>query len=171
MSTDDAHRPPQRHAGPAHSAPYPVSRLAPSFSLTDLASEIEQADLMVSSRVNAQLEVIAEQVKALQAQARAILEQAHADQRLHHARCAFRRIPGKVYHLYEQADGELVFSMLSPDDWRGQPPHRFVGSYRLGVDMRWAPADTRSDDGNHGRDLITRLLAAGSDDHSGGKAP
>ena len=164
---NDRRRAPTPHDGPSHSSPYPVSRLAPGFGLVDLAREIEQADQAVSSRLGSQLHVIAEQVKALQAQAREILEQARADQRLHHARCAFRRIPGKVYHLYDD-DGSLVFSMLSPDDWRGRPPHRFLGSFRLENDLRWTPADAGRDDS---RDLVDRLLHAGSVTQDGGSAP
>jgi len=160
MAADGNHREkPVLHRGAAHSSPYPVSRLAPGFGLVDLAREIEQADQMVGARLGAQLQVIAEQVKALQAQAREILQQARADQRLHHARCTFRRIPGRVYHLYEEPDGGLAFSMLSPDDWRGKPPKPFLGSYRLESDMSWTPAGTaeRPDDS---RQLVARLLAA-----------
>ena len=62
------------HRGADHSSPYPVSRLAPGFGLVDLAHEIEQADQMVAGRLGAQLEVIAEQVRSLQAQARRILD-------------------------------------------------------------------------------------------------
>ena len=155
---------PALHRGPAHSSPYPVSRLAPGFGLVDLAREIEQADQHVASRMEAQLRVIADQVKALQAQAREILQQAKSDQRLHHARCAFRRIPGHVYHLYQEADGTAAFSMLSPDDWGGHPPKPFLGSYRLENDMSWTPAEAveQPDDS---RRLVARLLEA--TDHDG----
>ncbi len=160
MSADgDDPKKPTIHQGADHSAPYPVSRLAPSFGLVDLAREIDQADQMVSNRLGAQLQVIADQVKALQAQARDILEQAREDQRLHHARCAFRRIPGHIYHLYEEADGSLAFSMLSPSDWGGKPPKPFRGSYRLENDMSWTPAE-RVDEHDDSRALVTRLLAA-----------
>jgi hypothetical protein len=150
---------PTLHQGPAHSSPYPVSRLAPGFGLVDLAREIEQADQSVAWRLEAQLRVIADQVKALQSQAREILQQAKSDQRLHHARCAFRRIPGHVYHLYQEPDGAAAFSMLSPDDWRGRPPRPFLGSYRLENDMSWTAAETieQPDDS---RQRVARLLEA-----------
>jgi len=147
------------HQGADHSAPYPVSRLAPGFGLVDLAREIEQADEMVSSRLGSQLQIIADQVKALQDQARQILTRAHEDQRLHHARCAFRRIPGHLYHLYEEPDGNLAFSMLSPEDWGGQPPKPFRGSYRLENDMSWTPADAL-DQPDDSRQLVSRLLGS-----------
>jgi hypothetical protein len=145
------------HPGPAHSSPYPVSRLAPAFGLVDLAREIEQADQMVSARVEAQLRVIADQVKSLQAQARDILQQAKHDQRLHHARCAFQRIPGHIYHLYREVDGTTAFSMLSPEDWNGRPPKPFLGSYRLENDMSWTPAGT-AEQPDDSRQLVARLL-------------
>ena len=150
------------HQGADRSSPYPVSRLAPSFGLTDLAREIEQADRMVSSRLGGQLEVIAEQVRSLQAQARRILEQARHDQQLHHARCTFKRIPGRVYHLYAEDDGSSAFSMLSPDDWRGKPPKPFLGSYRLEHDMSWTAIDAASTDDHRdeNRRLVGQLLAA-----------
>lgn len=162
---DDAKKP-SIHQGADHSAPYPVSRLAPSFGLVDLAREIEQADQRVSSRLGSQLQVIADQVKALQAQAREILEQARNDQRLHHARCAFRRIPGHTYHLYEEADGTLAFSMLAPDDWGGKPPKPYIGSYRLENDMSWTPAGQLNEH-DDSRKLVQRLLATTDPERTG----
>jgi hypothetical protein len=67
--------------------------------------------------------------------ARAILDEAAAAAELHRARCSFRKVPGRVYHLYRRDPDELYFSMLSPDDWDGAPPHPFEGSYRLEVDQ------------------------------------
>jgi len=133
-------RPHAIHQGDERSSPYPVSRLAPAFGMVELAEELEKADQMVSGRVNAQLAQIATQIRSLQAQAREVLETAHEDMQLHRAKCNFRRIPGKVYHLYRHNNGELHFSMLSPNDWRGRPPHEFVGSYRLESDLSWVPA-------------------------------
>jgi hypothetical protein len=147
-----------------------VSRLAPGFGLVELAREIEQADQVVAGRLSSQLQVIAEQVRSLQAQARGILDRARDDQRLHHARCAFRRIPGHVYHLYEEPDGRLAFSMLSPADWRGTPPKPFRGSFRLENDLSWTAADAagQQDHRQESRQLVTRLLAASAGDESAG---
>ena len=150
---------PVLHQGPDHASPYPVSRLAPSFSLVDLAREIEQANAQVATRVSGQLHVIAEQVKALQSQARQILEQARSDRRLHEARCGFRRRPGHVYHVYEEPDGSWSFSMLSPQDWKGQPPRPFVGSFRLEADMSWTSTE-KNEQPDDSRQLVTQLLAA-----------
>ncbi len=129
------------HKGEKRSAPYPTSRLSPPVNLTELAKELEKADLVVSSKVNAQLNLIADQIRSLKKQAQDILENAHEDMSLHRAKCNFKKIPGKIYHLYRDSRNNLYFSMLSPDDWKGNPPHQFINSYNLGSDFSWIPAD------------------------------
>jgi len=62
--------------GEGHASPYPVSRLGAPMSLVDMAKAIESASDKVAMRTNAQLEVIVEQMKALQERAREIIEQA-----------------------------------------------------------------------------------------------
>jgi hypothetical protein len=123
------------------SSSYPVSRLAPAFELVDLAKEIAQADEMLANRAGAQLQVIAQQVKQLQSQAREILQQTQRDQQLHRARCNFQKKPGQIYHLYQNGEQQPILSMLSPEDWRGCPPNRFIGSFRLESDRSWTPKD------------------------------
>jgi hypothetical protein len=121
---------------------------------------VAQAETLLGVRTGAKLRVIADQIQALQNQARQILAEAREEQALTRAQCAFRRIPGKTYHLYRKADGTTFFSMLSPQDWRGEPPHEFSGSYRLGLDRSWTLAgteETRDDTGV----LVRQLLAIG----------
>lgn len=143
------------HDGPERNSPYPVSRLAPVIELADLAREIGEADRMLNVRVNAKLQVIADQIKVLQHEARCVLAEAKQDQDLNHARCNFQRKPGSIYHLYRAKDGSIYFSMLSPEDWQNSPPHDFLGSYRLENDMSWTKIDnSRSDDDYfHAEDL------------------
>jgi hypothetical protein len=118
-----------------------VSRLAPAFNLVDTAREIQKADELLSVAVGHELLLIAEQMRSLRAKAQQILERAKLDTELHRARCEFQRRPGQSYHLYLRPSGELYFSMLSPDDWNGQPPHEHRGSYRLEADMSWTPLE------------------------------
>jgi hypothetical protein len=121
-----------------------LSRLSAPHELVNIAQEIAAADSMLSAVVGAELELIARQIRALQQQAAATLERARRDALLHRAECRFKKRPGQIYHLYLAADGRPYFSLLSPEDWRGQPPHPFEGSYRLELDMRWTPvADDR----------------------------
>ena len=151
------------HSGPERNAPYPVSRLAPSIELVDLAREIAEADKILNARVNAKLKVIADQIKTLQHEARKVLDEARQDQELNHARCNFQRKPGSTYHLYREGGGTTYFSLLSPEDWQEKPPHEFIGSYRLENDMSWTPLaeDYEKDDT---RFLVDQLLSAGHSD-------
>lgn len=147
------------HQGEDRSAPYPVSRLAPAFELVDLAKQISEADKMINTRVSSKLNVIADQIRHLQEEARQVLEDTQKDQQLHQAACNFQRQPGHIYHLYRKPDGRTWFSMLSPEDWRGQPPNDYVGSYRLEADMSWTDMATVNEhDSDDTRELVKRLL-------------
>lgn len=125
------------HEGSDNTMPYPASRLAPTVDLVDLAKEIAHADTLVNTRVSSQLQVIADQIKTLQNQAKDILASAQKDQLLHRAQCSFKRLPGKTYHLYGKENGVTYFSLLAPSEWGGTSPHKFMGSFRLEVDMSW----------------------------------
>jgi hypothetical protein len=151
--TDDAFR---RHGagahdGPASASPYPISRLARPHDLVDTARAIQDADATLGAHVSGRLAIIADQIRALQDQARAVLDAAERDARLHRACCSFKKRPGAVYHLYRLDDGSLQFSMLSPDDWGGRPPHAFEGSFRLELDQSWTPLDAVADRDAHER--------------------
>ena len=129
------------HQDGDRSAPYPVSRMAPATELVDLARQIEEADQMLGNVVHGKLKVIADQMKSLQQEAKAILAASARDQQLHRAQCRFKREPGKIYHLYKRSEDAFYFSMLSPKEWGGAPPHAFVGSFRLENDMSWTPLE------------------------------
>ncbi len=128
-------------AGPARSVPYGSSRLAGPITLVDTAAEIERASNGITRQASAQLEVIAQQIRQLQQAAKDVLAQARRDLDLHAAECRFRRIPGETYHLYRRSNGTLCFSIVSPQDYGEQPPHEFVGSYRLEYNDSWTPVD------------------------------
>ncbi len=120
--------------------PYPLSRLSPAIDLVDLARQVALADQVIASHTDARIKVIADQIRGLQEEARRILLQAKHDQDLHRTTCHFKRQPGNIYHLYERGDGGRYFSMLSPQEW-GNPPHLYIGSYRLEIDQSWSLMD------------------------------
>lgn len=146
MSEDDAKKEPEaRWQGPAHAAPYGLSRLAPSYDLVDVAAQIQKADETLATMTGGKLAVIAEQIGLLQEQARVLLERARRDAELHRARCRFEKKPGAVYHLYRREDGELWFSMIAPGEWSSGRPDGFEGSYRLELDMSYTRVDVPED--------------------------
>jgi hypothetical protein len=134
------------HEGAASTSPYPLSRLAPAFDLVDVAREIQKADAALGNVTVAKLRTIAEQIRALQAQAATVLSDAKRASELHHAVCRFQKRPGHVYHLYRRGDGARYFSMIAPAEW-GDAPDAFEGSFRLELDMTWTPlGDTAAHD-------------------------
>lgn len=158
MAHDPTDDPPAGEIIHTRSIPYPTSRLAARIDLVDMAQEIEKADQALGLVVGAKLEVIRDQMRALQEEARQLLEEARSSARLHRAKCNFKKIPGKVYHLYRRPDGELYFSMLSPDEWSGSPPHEFEGSYKVEIDLSLRPLGqerSRPD----GRAVVSHLLS------------
>ena len=140
-----------------HSLPYANSRLGPSIDLVDIAKEISQADAMLTTQVNARLSTIVDQIRHLQNEARLILEQSQQDHWLHRAECNFKRIPGKIYHLYQKSNNKVYFSMLSPSDWNSTPPHKYIGSYRLETDMSWTPREDIENVDNQ-KQIVKRFL-------------
>lgn len=122
---------------PAHRSPYPVSRLAPSIELVELARELSEADDMLTVQATAQLRLLAEQMAQLRAKARRILSETREYQELHRAQCGFSKKPGQAYHLYKKRCGTLLFSLVSPSEWGQNPPFEFVGTYRLELDKTW----------------------------------
>ncbi len=129
------------HEGPRQASPYPISRLAPVHDLVDVARQIQDADRMLGTVTGTRLQLLAKQIRALQEEARTILEAASRDAELHRAACHFQRRPGQTYHFYRRPEGTLYISMLSPADWHDHPPHEHAGSYRLEADMSWTRAE------------------------------
>lgn len=139
------------YRGPARQAPYPLSRLSGPVSLVDVAREIEQADTFIASTTSARLQVIAQQMHALREAARAVLEKAEQDAELHRVDARFKRYPGRTYHLYQRAEGSRYWSLLSPSEWAGSPPHAFLGSYRLESDQSFTRLDASASEPNEWR--------------------
>jgi len=127
--------------------------------LVALAMQVQQADEKTRSVAGSKLSVIAEQIKFLQKQAEAILEETKLNADLNHAACNMVKKPGTVYHLYERDTGQKYLSILSPQEWGKSCPHVFFGSYRLEYDMSWTPTDKRKK-----RDaeevVVTKILKA-----------
>ncbi|XP_076065868.1 uncharacterized protein C1orf50 [Oratosquilla oratoria] len=120
--------------------PYRTNKSQP-MDLVELASEIQKADKFVHANVSNKLQVIAEQVRFLQEQARKVLEEAKDSANLHHVACNFVKRPGNIYYLYRRPSGQKYFSMLSPKEWGSSCPHEYLGAYRMEHDHSWTPED------------------------------
>lgn len=81
--------------------------------------------------------MIIEQINMLQAMGNEVLKQCELNHTLHNADCKFEKCPNNVYHFYTNDFDILYCSMLSPADWKGNPPHKHYGSYLLKPDMEF----------------------------------
>jgi Protein of unknown function (DUF2452) len=94
--------------------PHQTTKLSDPSDLVELARQVQKADEFVRANAINRLSVIADQIRYLQQQARRVLEEANRDNNLHHAACNFKKVPGKLYYLYERNSGQKYFSMLEP---------------------------------------------------------
>lgn len=117
-----------------HLLPYGSSRLDPAISLVDRAREIQNAHEIVEGQLHGKLDLIQKQIRHLQKQALELLNETQTNLELHKIKCNFEKMAGQAIHLYKKADGLRYFSLLSPMDWQGQPPHEFLGSYTMHSD-------------------------------------
>jgi len=130
------------------------------FDLVELASQIQTADTFTRSTAGSKLSVIAEQVRFLQQQAKAVLEEAALNQQLHHIACNFKKVPGKIYYVYKRDNGKNYMSLISPEEWGSGGPE-FVAAYKLEYDMTFTPFNKiakREDD----EKIIDKILKTNS---------
>ncbi|CAD7078857.1 unnamed protein product [Hermetia illucens] len=130
-----------------------------SSDIISLATQIQRADEAVKDVACGKLALILEQIKMLQSQAKRILEETEHNNSLHHAACNFQKVPGQIYHLYQNESGQNLFSMLSPEEWGSSCPHKFLGSYRLERDSTWTPIKN-IDERDRQNEWGARLLAS-----------
>merc|ERR1711913_76240 len=132
--------------------------------LVELAAQVEKTDQFTRATAGSKLQVIAEQVRFLQEQARKVLEDARMNALLHKTSCNFKKIPGKTYYVYKQRKNpeEEFLSMISPQEWGPSGPE-FVQGYRLEFDMSWTELkdlDKRSNE----LSLINKILDTNASD-------
>uniref|UniRef100_A0A914Y246 Uncharacterized protein n=1 Tax=Panagrolaimus superbus TaxID=310955 RepID=A0A914Y246_9BILA len=101
--------------------------------LVSLAHSIQSSKEFVTQNTMSKLTVIAEQMKALEDQARLILEKAKEDHDLHNVPCNVQKIPGKIYYLWQKQSGEKFFSLIGPDEW-SNTKNMHLGTYRFEYD-------------------------------------
>lgn len=165
---------------------YRVGKHSP-MDLVELAREIQNADIAFHSQ-SGKLALIVDQIRFLQSQAHQILKDTKTDQMLHRAACNFKKIPGKMYYLYERDSGQAYFSMLSPEvpkhfrlaiqitrnlslkkffylqEWGMNLSHKFIGGYRLEHDQTWTPVD-RLNEVDEKKQITRKFLETGESEN------
>ncbi|XP_050711703.1 uncharacterized protein C1orf50 homolog [Eriocheir sinensis] len=136
--------------------PYRTNKVD-KMDLVAMAQEIQKADSFVHANVSNKLQVIAEQVRFLQEQARKVLTEAKTNADLHHVACNLVKKPGNLYHLYRRQSGQRYLSLLSPQEWGASCPHEYLGTYRLEADHSWTPEE-KFEERTNDQQMINKIL-------------
>ena len=82
----------------------------------ELAAHVQQADKFTRATAGSKLQIIADQLKHLQEQARKVLEDARLNALIHKTACNFKKVPGSTYYVYKQRKNPSTefISMISP---------------------------------------------------------
>ncbi len=92
----------------------------------------------MEQQTNMQLAQIKKQIELLAEQAQEIQERKELSEMIYAARIGFKPDINHVYHLYENAEGEYILSMIGPTEWGAKPKfERFINSVRLLADHTW----------------------------------
>merc|ERR1711963_198010 len=117
--------------------------------------------LVDPAKSGSKLSVIAEQVRFLQQQAKAVLEEANLNAELHHIACNFKKVPGKIYYVYRREEsGAKYMSMISPEEWGENCPD-FDAAYKLENDMTFTPYERIEKRANE-EQIIDKILKINS---------
>merc|ERR1712123_365071 len=86
------------------------------YELVELAAHVQTADKFTRATAGSKLQIIADQLKHLQDQARKVLEEARLNALIHKTACNFKKVAGTTYYVYKNRknpDTEFI-SMISP---------------------------------------------------------
>ena len=110
-----------------------VNKLLLPLVKTELDNDKIIKKLQSNATAYSQLKLLAQQVKAIEQQAMGIINNAIENDSLYEIECQCKKIPGKSYYLYQNAD-KKYFSMLSPKDWKFNHKDPFLGEYYYDFD-------------------------------------
>lgn len=106
--------------------PYPTSTQGPAIVPNDLSGFRSRGLSQTEKRLRQELVELHEQYS------RAV-DRFNWNQLVYHAEFRFEPVIGQVYHLYRDAKGKYLLSMVEPGQWQ----YDHVGSFRLNLDRAW----------------------------------
>ncbi len=120
-----------------HLLPYAHSRGGAQITPIDKGKVKGRAMSAMYEQTDLDLAQIKEQIELLARQAKAIQDRVTISEEIYAAEMNFEPFIGKTYHLYRRSSGKPVLSLVSPEEWGGNPPFAFVATIRLMADHTW----------------------------------
>jgi Protein of unknown function (DUF2452) len=98
-----------------------------------------QALSAMDEQTNMQLNQIRQQVELLAAQAKEIQRRKELSFMIYDSKLSFVPVIGHTYHLYEQANGTSLLSMIGPNEWgrKGSPYASHISTVKMLADHTW----------------------------------
>lgn len=111
----------------------------------DQGKVMGRAMTAMKEQTERQLQQLYDQMQVLVKQANNIKSRVHVSERIYLSQMNFEPIIGQTYFLYENAEGENVLSMISPQEWGKKLPYRsFVAKVKLLADHTWEVLDANN---------------------------
>ena len=86
-----------------------------------------------NSATFSKLKLLMKQAELLKEQIKDVINEGVLNQNLHEVKCNFQKKSGQTYYLYKKNE-TYYFSLLSPEDWNGDPPNTFINAYYYDYD-------------------------------------
>ena len=92
----------------------------------------------MEQQTDMQMDQIKEQIELLAQQAKAIQKRKDISGLIYDASMSFEPLIGHIYHLYEKETGSAILSLIAPGEWgRSKTFHHFIATVRLLADHTW----------------------------------
>lgn len=120
-----------------HLLPYAHTRGGVEIRPEDTGKLKGRAVTAMYEQTDLQLDQIKAQIALLAEQARAIKTRMEVSEQIYLADMNFEPIIGKMYHLYQRAEGKSFLSLIGPTEWGPSFNGVFVASVKLLADHTW----------------------------------
>lgn len=120
------------------SLPYPHHAGSAIVRPEDLGKINGRAIAAMQSQTDMQMSQIYRQMQLLADQAKAIQARVSYSERIYHAQTSFEPLINHHYYLYQKEDGNDFLSMIAPDEWgRKKSFSHFLAEVKLLADHTW----------------------------------
>ncbi len=92
----------------------------------------------MEAQTHMQMDQIKEQIELLAEQAKALQDRVSISEKIYQAEVNFEPLINHTYHLYEKENGDWTLSMIGPNDWgRSMKYKAFLATVNLLADHTW----------------------------------
>jgi hypothetical protein len=92
-----------------------------------------------------QMSQIYEQMQLLASQAKNLQSRVEISERIYLAKINFEPLINHTYHMYEDAKGEDMLSLIAPEEWGRSSIMRYLASVKLLADHTWEILEENKD--------------------------